>query len=152
MQLSQALGIINLTAPEQVQTLTELLPASRIEQALTLTDTVTLRKRKLPLESMVWQTQDTPDNEAAFGKASNQNGNTGYPQVRMACLMELSSHLITASAFGRYDVNEMRLAADLTANTPDNSITLFDKRFYSMGLLHHWQSAGGLLTYNLVRY
>lgn len=54
MELSQALGIINLTAPEEVQSLADLLPPDLIQQAFSLTDTVTLRKRKLPLESMVW--------------------------------------------------------------------------------------------------
>jgi hypothetical protein len=33
----------------------------------------------------------------------------------MVCLMELSSHLIQGSEFDRYDVNEMRLAARLSA-------------------------------------
>lgn len=48
MELSQALGIINLTAPEEVQSLADLLPPDLIQQAFSLTDTVTLRKRKLP--------------------------------------------------------------------------------------------------------
>ncbi len=54
MELPQALGIINLTAPDEVQFLAALLPPDLIQQAFSLTDTVTLRKRKLPLESMVW--------------------------------------------------------------------------------------------------
>ncbi|WP_276970516.1 transposase domain-containing protein [Tatumella ptyseos] len=54
MELSQALGMINLTAPDEVQSLADLLPPELIQQAFSLTDTVTLRKRKLPLESMVW--------------------------------------------------------------------------------------------------
>ncbi|SQK72289.1 Insertion element 4 transposase N-terminal [Tatumella ptyseos] len=52
MELSQALGMINLTAPDEVQSLADLLPPELIQQAFSLTDTVTLRKRKLPLESM----------------------------------------------------------------------------------------------------
>lgn len=36
----------------------------------------------------------------------------------------------------------MLLAADLIKNTPDNSLTLFDKGFDSLGLLHSWQSNG----------
>lgn len=223
MELSQALGIINITSPEHARSLSDLIPADLIRQALTLTDTVTLRKRKLPLESMiwlvvgmsvfcnrpmteivnlmdivdrtgtpftarssviqrrktlgeaavrelfditqrhwnqqanhpqwhglnlfavdgvVWRTPDTPENRAAFSKSRNQNGESGYPQVRMVCLMELSSHLINASAFDSENVNEMRLAAQLAEKTADNSITLFDKGFYSLGLLHHWQTAG----------
>jgi hypothetical protein len=91
---------------------------------------------------VVWRTQDTPENNNAFGKASNQHGERGYPQVRMVCLMELSNHLIQGSEFDRYDVNEMRLAARLISSASDNSITLFDIGFYSPGLLHHWQNAG----------
>ena len=33
----------------------------------------------------------------------------------------------------------MLLAADLIKKTPDNSLTLFDKVFDSLGLLHSWQ-------------
>ena len=54
MELSQALGIINLASPEQARNLADLIPEDLIRQALTLSDTVTLRKRKLPLESMIW--------------------------------------------------------------------------------------------------
>lgn len=36
----------------------------------------------------------------------------------------------------------MVLAEDLTPHTPDHSMTLFDKGFYSLGLLHKWQSTG----------
>ena len=43
--------------------------------------------------------------------------------------MELSSHLITGSAFDCYTVNEMKLAEQLIETTPDNSLTLFDKGF-----------------------
>ncbi|WP_371190683.1 IS4 family transposase [Tatumella sp. UCD-D_suzukii] len=223
MELSQALGMINLTAPDEVQSLANLLPPELIQQAFSLTDTVTLRKRKLPLESMVWlvigmaifnnkplshivnlmdiadrsgrsftapssviarrkklgedpvrvlfdltqqhwhresrhplwhgltlnavdgvvwRTPDTPENAAAFAKAENQYGEKGYPQVRMVCLMELSSHLLRASVMDRYDVNEMRLAAGLIGKVPDNSVTLFDKGFWSAGLLHEWHCAG----------
>ncbi len=60
----------------------------------------------------------------------------------MVCQMELSSHLITGSAFDCYTVNEMKLAEQLIETTPDNSLTLFDKGFYSLGLLQAWRSHG----------
>jgi len=197
MELSQALGIINVTSPEHARSLSDLIPADLIQKALTLTDTVTLRKRKLPLESMIWlvvgmsifcnrpmteivnlmditdrtgapftarssviQRRKTLGEDAvrALFDITQQHWNQqashpqwhglnlfavdGYPQVRMVCLMELSSHLINASAFDSESVSEMRLAARLTEKTPDNSITLFDKGFYSLGLLHHWQTSG----------
>ncbi|RHW74542.1 IS4 family transposase [Colwellia sp. RSH04] len=219
MQLSNALDAINHIKPNQVETLADLLPLELIEEAYALTDTVTLRKRKLTLEStawlligmaiyndksmadvvnmldivdregkpfvapsaltqrrkslgesamkslfnctqkhwnekanhphwngltllgvdgVVWRTDDSEENNKAFTKPKN----TQYPQVRMVCQMELSSHLISASAFDDYNVNEMVLAEKLIESTPDNSLTLFDRGFYSLGLLHKWQTTG----------
>jgi hypothetical protein len=36
----------------------------------------------------------------------------------------------------------MVLAQQLIETTPDNSLTLFDKGFYSFGLLHKWANTG----------
>lgn len=219
MQLSTALDSINHLRPNQIETLADLLPLELIEEAYALTETVTLRKRKLTLESMawllvgmaiyndksmadvvnmldivdregkpfvapsaltqrrknlgeaamkalfnctqqhwnreanhphwngltllgvdgvIWRTDDSKENNEAFTKPTN----TQYPQVRMVCQMELSSHLITGSAFDDYSVNEMVLAEKLVETTPDNSLTLFDRGFYSLGLLHKWQTTG----------
>lgn len=219
MLVSQALDVINNFKPHQVETLADLLPIELIEEAYSLTDTVTIRKRKLTLESMawlligmaiyndksmadvvnlldivdregkpfvapsaltqrrkhlgeaamkalfectqqhwyenaelpdwnglrllgvdgvVWRAPESDDNNAAFSRQKD----TQYPQVRMVCQMELSSHLITGSAFDCYSVNEMVLAEQLIETTPNNSLTLFDRGFYSLGLLHKWQTTG----------
>ena len=219
MDVSQALNVINNWKPNNVETLSDLLPIDLIDEAYSLTDTVTMRKRKLTLESMVWllvgmaiynnksmkdlvnqldivdrtgkafvapsaltqrrktlgegaikavfermttswlesaklpqwngltllgvdgvvwRAPDNPQNEEAF---SRQKG-TQYPQVRMVCQMELSSHLITASAFDNYNTNEMVLAEQLIETTPDHSVTMFDKGFYSLGLLDKWRNTG----------
>lgn len=219
MDVSQALNIINDWKPNQVETLADLLPLELINDAYALSDTVTLRKRKLSLESLVWllvgmalyndksianivnqldivdregkpfvapsaltqrrkqlgeqaihdvfqlmskrwceqanianwngltllgvdgvtwRTDDSKENSETFSRPTG----TQYPQVRMVCQMELSTHLITASAFDDYKVNEMVLAEKLIKDTPDHSLTMFDRGFYSMGLLHAWQSAG----------
>ncbi len=45
----------------------------------------------------------------------------------MVCQMELSSHLITASAFDNYNTNEMILAEKLIDSNPDHSVIMFDK-------------------------
>lgn len=219
MLVSQALDIINNFKPNQVETLADLIPLKLIEEAYSLTDTVTLRTRKLTLESMawllvgmaiyndksmadvvnmldivdragkpfvapsaltqrrkdlgeaamkalfestqahwnkeahhpqwngltllgvdgvVWRLPESPENNESFSRQKD----TQYPQVRMVCQMELSSHLITASAFDDYAVNEMTLAEQLIESTPDNSLTLFDRGFYSLGLLHKWYTTG----------
>lgn len=57
-------------------------------------------------------------------------------------MSELSSHLLRASVIDSYNTSEMRLTARLTEQVPDNSVTLFDRDFWSMGLLHTWLRAG----------
>ncbi|WP_374213782.1 transposase domain-containing protein, partial [Serratia sp. MF1(2023)] len=49
---AQALGIINFPPPERARSLAAQIPAEVIQQALTLSATVPLRTRKLPLDSM----------------------------------------------------------------------------------------------------
>ena len=94
------------------------------------------------VDGVVWRTPDSKENSAAFARTANKASEAGYPQIRMVCLMELSSHLILDSAFSSVSENEMTLAAQLIARVPDNSLTLFDKGFYSLGLLHDWQHKG----------
>lgn len=98
--------------------------------------------RLLGVDGVVWRTPDTPENQAEFARTANAQTESLYPQVRMVCQMELTSHLLTAAALDSVAANEMTLAAELIAHTPDHSLTLFDKGFYSLGLLHQWQSTG----------
>jgi len=54
MHVSQGLDIIHNWKLKQIETLADLIPIFLIEEAYQLADTVTLHKRKLILESMVW--------------------------------------------------------------------------------------------------
>ena len=60
----------------------------------------------------------------------------------MVCHMELTSHQLINSAFSGYRTNEMVLAEQLIDSTPDHSLTLFDKGYYSLGLLNRWSQTG----------
>ncbi|RWS47084.1 IS4 family transposase, partial [Arcobacter venerupis] len=96
----------------------------------------------LAVDGVMWRTPDTQDNATAFAKPGTQHGETSYPQVRMLCQMELTSHLLVQAVMESCAVNEMVLAEQLIERTPDHSLTLFDKGFYSLGLLHSWQTTG----------
>ncbi len=96
----------------------------------------------LAVDGVMWRTPDTAENTAAFAKPKTQQGETAYPQVRMLCQMELTSHLLTQAVMESCAVSEMVLAEQLVERTPDHSLTLFDKGFYSLGLLHAWQTTG----------
>ena len=94
------------------------------------------------MDGVVWRTQDTEENRSKYGSPSNQHGETSFPQVRMVCHMELTSHQLINSAFSGYQTNEMKLAEELITTTPDHSLTMFDKGFYSLNLLHSWHQQG----------
>lgn len=96
----------------------------------------------LAVDGIVWRTADTEENHKAFETQSNQHRENTYPQIRMVCHMELTSHQLINSAFSGYRTGEMVLAEQLIDTTPDHSLTLFDKGYYSLGLLHRWHQAG----------
>ncbi|KGJ95691.1 IS4 family transposase [Thalassotalea sp. ND16A] len=96
----------------------------------------------LGVDGVVWRAPDSKANSDHFARTSNSHGKASYPQVRMVCQMELTSHMLINSKFDSVKENEMNLAESLIENTPDHSLTLFDRGFYSLGLLHKWQSTG----------
>ena len=96
----------------------------------------------LAVDGVMFRAQDTAENLDAFGCDRNAKGDNPYPQVRMCSLMETSSHLLLASEFDSRDVGEMSLAQRLVPSVPDNSLTLFDRGYYSLGLLYLWMTKG----------
>ncbi|HFQ8228393.1 TPA: IS4 family transposase, partial [Citrobacter freundii] len=96
----------------------------------------------LAIDGVFWRTPDTPENDAAFPRQTHGGDPALYPQVKMVCQMELTSHLLTAAAFGTMKESEYTLAEQLIAQTGDNTLTLLDKGYYSLGLLNAWNQAG----------
>ncbi|EBY5128057.1 IS4 family transposase, partial [Salmonella enterica subsp. enterica serovar Brazzaville] len=58
-----------------------------------------------------------------------------YPVMRLVALMNLGSHILLDAATAPFRSSEILLAQSMTASVPDNSVTLFDKLFYSADLL-----------------
>lgn len=96
----------------------------------------------LAVDGVVWRTTDTPENHETFKAQSNSHSENIFPKIRMVCHMEVTSHQLINSTFSDYRTNEMALAEDLIKGTPDNSLTIFDKGYYSLGLLNRWHQAG----------
>ena len=74
---------------------------------------------------------DSDENFAEFGKPGGRSGSgdSGYPQVRLACLLNLQTRLVEAAKFGPYATSEQELARSLWPSIPDNSLTLVDRGF-----------------------
>ena len=93
----------------------------------------------LSVDGTHFKTQDTASNKH-FGYAQST---TNFPSVRAVTLMSTRSHLISDAAFGPVINSEIHYAQQLVCSAPDNSLTLFDRGFFSAELLTSWQQVGG---------
>lgn len=89
----------------------------------------------------VW---DSDENFERFGKPGGRGGanDAGYPQVRLACLLNLQTRMIRAAAFGPFKTSEHELAGRLWAELPDDSLTILDRGFIDYSLFTSLVSAG----------
>ena len=94
------------------------------------------------VDGVVWRTPETKENDEYFSRTRNQKCSSEYPQVRMVCHMELTSHLLNSASFDSTSVSEVNLTTELIEHSPDQSLTIFDRGFYALGLLHRWQATG----------
>ena len=83
-----------------------------------------------------FRTPDEPELREYYGSA-NTSGNrqSPYPVMRLVALMNLGSHVLLNAATAPFRRSEILLAQPMMASVPDNSVTLFDKLFYSADLL-----------------
>lgn len=83
-----------------------------------------------------FRTPDEPELREHYGSANTSTARqSAYPVMRLVALMNLGSHIILDAATAPYRRSEILLAQSMMASVPDNSITLFDKLFYSADLL-----------------
>ena len=63
---------------------------------------------------------DSDENDAAFGRPGSGRDGSGYPQVRVTCLMALRSHVLASMKVGAYDEGEQTLAKEIWPEGPDH--------------------------------
>ncbi|MCS2161356.1 IS4 family transposase [Scandinavium sp. H11S7] len=83
-----------------------------------------------------FRTPDEPELREYYGSANTATERqSAYPVMRLVALMNLGSHVLLDAVTAPYRRSEILLAQSMTASIPDNSVTLFDKLFYSADLL-----------------
>jgi hypothetical protein len=100
------------------------------------------RYRLMAIDGTLFNTADTPANEAAFGRSSNQYGKGAYPQVRCVLLAECGSHATVALEISRYEVSEVHGAHRLLDELGRDTLVLVDAGIISGGLLEHARQRG----------
>ncbi|MCG2601856.1 MULTISPECIES: IS4 family transposase [Burkholderiales] len=96
--------------------------------------------RVLAVDGVVWAAPDSADNRQELGSGQTQHGPQPWPMVRAVCLLDTDSHELLDARPGGYLCGELTLAAGLRGL--DNSITLFDRAYFSAAFLLDWQHAG----------
>lgn len=96
--------------------------------------------RVLAVDGVVWSAPDSADNRQGLGSGHTQYGPQPWPMVRAVCLLDTDSHELLDAQLGDYHQGELTLAAGLRGL--DDSITLFDRAYFSAAFLLDWQSAG----------
>lgn len=96
--------------------------------------------RLLAVDGVVWSAPDTPENREGLGCCANQHGVGYWPQLRAVCLMDTHSHELMDAQLGAMTQGELTLAASL--DVPDQSITVFDRAYFSAAFLLDWQTQG----------
>jgi len=87
--------------------------------------------------SMDGSTTDVPDgeeNDAFFGRPSNQSRDGAFPQVRWVAAAESGTGALTGAAFGPYTCGEQVLALDLLPGFGPGMLILADRNFLSWSL------------------
>jgi len=75
--------------------------------------------------------QDSDKNFEHFGKPGGRGGagDAGYPQLRLAALMNLRTRLLVDASFGPYKTSEQELARELWSSVPNDSLVILDRGF-----------------------
>lgn len=87
------------------------------------------------LDGTCLKVQDSDENYERFGKPSGQQGEGGYPQVRVVVRMDLGQRMIVDAEFGPYRTSELELAKPLWSQIPGDSLTILDRGFNAYPVL-----------------
>lgn len=90
------------------------------------------------VDGVVWAMPHTDENFKHFGSSKGKTALAPNPQVRAVCLVNTHTHEVIDAQIGSMDQGELTLAKDLC--TPENTLTLFDRAYFSADFLIGWQS------------
>jgi hypothetical protein len=89
------------------------------------------------IDGTLFNTAETPANEAAFGRSRNQYGKGAYAQVRCVLRVECGSHAVIGMQIAGYRVSEVHGAHQLLDQVGPNTLVLVDAGILSGGFCEH---------------
>ncbi|MET9040346.1 IS4 family transposase [Streptomyces mirabilis] len=107
--------------------------------------------RLLAVDATCWDVADSPANEAAFGRPGNSRGHdkSCFPQVRMACLIEVGTHLVLDAELAGCRTGEVTLVNRLPRSCGPGQLILADREFLGVPLWRAFTSSGADLLWRV---
>lgn len=88
---------------------------------------------------------DAPANLAMFAKQRCNNGNSGYPQIRLAALVACGTRAVIGAVFDPATTGELEYAGRLADDLRAGTLLLDDRNFAAAGLLNRLAATGAHL-------
>lgn len=98
--------------------------------------------RACGIDGFTVRVPDTPTNVAAFGKPPSRREEAGYPQARVVCVVDATTHMIVHATPGAYRDAEVPLLADIVPSLPDSAVYILDRNFNAYAQLWRIQNEG----------
>ena len=90
--------------------------------------------RVISMDGSVTDVPDSDENDAFFGRPSNQSRDGAFPQVRWVAAAESGTGALAGAAFGPYGTGEQTLVLDLLHCFGPGMLVLADRNFLSWSL------------------
>lgn len=105
--------------------------------------------RLVAMDGSNFEIPDEEANVAEFGRPGSRTGQSGYPQVQCAVLVECATRAILGANLGPYRTAKWDICKPLLALLKPNMLCLADRGFTGHA---HWKSAGDTAAQLLWRY
>ncbi|MDH6523394.1 hypothetical protein M2163_000101 [Streptomyces sp. SAI-135] len=107
--------------------------------------------RLLAVDGTCWDVADSPANEDAFGRPGNGRGHdkSSFPQVRMACLIEVGTHLVLDAELAGCRTGEVTLVSRLPRSCQRGQLVLADREFLGVPLWRAFTDSGADLLWRV---
>ncbi|CAM5651709.1 transposase [Streptomyces griseorubiginosus] len=107
--------------------------------------------RLLAVDGTCWDVAGSAANEAAFGRPGNSRGHdkSGFPQVRMACLIEVGTHPVLDAELAGCRTGEVTLVSRLPRSCGPGELVLADREFLGVPMWRAFTDSGADLLWRV---